>query len=51
MAETKDESTVENVELNDTVEETIEEVEEERVIDPNLQGIQLFYEKNKKMGE
>jgi tetratricopeptide (TPR) repeat protein len=49
MAETKDESTVENVELNDTVEETIEEVEEERAIDPNLQGIQLFYEKNKKM--
>lgn len=48
MAETKDESTVENVELNDQVEETIEETEE-RVIDPNLQGIQLFYEKNKKM--
>lgn len=48
MAETKDESTVENVELNETVEETIEETEE-RAIDPNLQGIQLFYEKNKKM--
>jgi len=48
MAEIKDESTVENVELNETVEETIEETEE-RVIDPNLQGIQLFYEQNKKM--
>lgn len=49
MAETKDESTVENVELNDQVTyETVEETEE-RVIDPNLQGIQLFYEKNKKM--
>jgi len=48
MAESKEESTVENVELNETVEETIEETEE-RVIDPNLQGIQLFYEKNKKM--
>jgi tetratricopeptide (TPR) repeat protein len=47
MAETKDDPTVENTETNDTVEETVEE-QEERVIDPNLQGIQLFYEKNKK---
>jgi tetratricopeptide (TPR) repeat protein len=49
MAETKDESTVENVELNDNVEYTEVEEGTERVIDPNLQGIQLFYEKNKKM--
>lgn len=48
MAETKDEPTIDNTELNDAVEETVEETEE-RVIDPNLQGIQLFYEKNKKM--
>lgn len=48
MAETKDETTVDNTEVNDTVEETVEETEE-RSIDPNLQGIQLFYEKNKKM--
>ncbi|MDZ4664358.1 MAG: tetratricopeptide repeat protein [Bacteroidota bacterium] len=48
MAETKDESTIENVDANEQVEEIIEE-QEERAIDPNLQGIQLFYEKNKKM--
>jgi len=48
MAETKDEPTIDNTELNESVEETVEE-QEERVIDPNLQGIQLFYEKNKKM--
>lgn len=48
MAETKDDPTVDNTELNDTVEETVEEQQEERAIDPNLQGIQLFYEKNKK---
>ncbi len=49
MAETKDETTVDNTELNEqeTAEETIEETEE-RVIDPNLTGIQLFFEKNKK---
>jgi tetratricopeptide (TPR) repeat protein len=49
MAETKDETTVENVELNDKVEYTEVEEKTERAIDPNLQGIQLFYEKNKKM--
>lgn len=49
MAETKDESTVENVELNDNVEYTEVEEGTERMIDPNLKGIQLFYEKNKKM--
>lgn len=48
MAETKDDPTVDNTELNDTVEETVEEQQEERAIDPNLQGIQLFYENNKK---
>lgn len=49
MADTKDETTVDNTELNEqeTAEDTIEETEE-RVIDPNLTGIQLFFEKNKK---
>ena len=44
MADLKEESTVENNEENQ-VEET---VAPKRPIDPNLQGIQLFYEKNKK---
>ena len=43
MADLKEESTVENNEENQ-VEET---VAPKRPIDPNLQGIQLFYEKNK----
>lgn len=45
MADLKEETTVDNNETN-PVEET---VETRRPIDPNLQGIQLFYEKNKKM--
>ncbi|PBQ31689.1 tetratricopeptide repeat protein [Sphingobacteriaceae bacterium] len=45
MADLKEETTVDNNETN-PVEET---VETKRPIDPNLQGIQLFYEKNKKM--
>lgn len=49
MTEIKDDPIVENTEVNNTVEETVEEQQEERVIDPNLKGIQLFYEKNKKM--
>lgn len=44
MADLKEETTVDNTESN-PVEET---VETRRPIDPNLQGIQLFYEKNKK---
>jgi tetratricopeptide (TPR) repeat protein len=44
MADLKEESTIENNEENQ-VEET---VAPKRPIDPNLQGIQLFYEKNKK---
>jgi tetratricopeptide (TPR) repeat protein len=45
MADLKEETTVDNNETN-PVEET---TEKRRPIDPNLQGIQLFYEKNKKM--
>jgi len=44
MADLKEESTVENTEVNQ-VEET---AAPKKPIDPNLQGIQLFYEKNKK---
>src|SRR5687767_5426347 len=43
MAPLKDETTVDNTQPNE-VEET---VVEKRVIDPNLDGIQLFYENNK----
>lgn len=45
MADLKEETTLDNNEENQ-VEET---VETRRPIDPNLQGIQLFYEQNKKM--
>lgn len=45
MADLKEETTVENTESN-PVEET---VETKRPINPNLQGIQLYYEKNKKV--
>jgi len=44
MADFKEETTVDNTESN-PVEETIEA---RKPIDPNLQGVQLFYEKNKK---
>lgn len=46
MADFKEETTVDNTEESNPVEETVETT---RPIDPNLQGIQLFYEKNKKM--
>lgn len=45
MADLKEETTVDNNETN-PVEET---VETKKPIDPNLQGIQLYYEQNKKM--
>jgi hypothetical protein len=48
MADLKDETTVDNTEVNDTIEYTVEEAND-KAIDPNLAGIQLFYEKNKKM--
>jgi tetratricopeptide (TPR) repeat protein len=48
MADLKDETTVDNTEVNDTIEYTVEETNN-KAIDPNLEGIQLFYEKNKKM--
>lgn len=44
--ELKEETTVDNTEVNQ-VEETVEETK--KPIDPSLEGIQLFYEKNKKM--
>ncbi|MDP1801365.1 MAG: hypothetical protein Q8L81_08435 [Bacteroidota bacterium] len=50
MADLKDQTTVdntENTEVNDTTEETVEETP--KTIDPSLEGIQLFYETNKKM--
>jgi len=48
MADLKDETTVDNTEVNETVEETTEETPA-KTIDPSLEGIQLFYETNKKM--
>jgi len=42
----KEETTVDNNDINQ-VEETVEETK--KPIDPSLEGIQLFYEKNKKM--
>jgi tetratricopeptide (TPR) repeat protein len=48
MADLKDETTVDNTEVNDTIEYTVEEAND-KAIDPSLEGIQLFYEKNKKM--
>lgn len=46
MADLKEENPVETNESN-TAEETVEETSKQ--IDPNLEGIQLFYEKNKQM--
>jgi hypothetical protein len=46
MADLKEETTVDNTDSN-PVEETVEETR--KPIDPSLQGIQLYYEKNKKM--
>jgi tetratricopeptide (TPR) repeat protein len=46
MADLKEETTVDNTDSN-PVEETVEETR--KPIDPSLQGIQLFYEKNKKL--
>ncbi|MCE3259416.1 MAG: hypothetical protein K0S12_1057 [Bacteroidetes bacterium] len=48
MSDLKEEQTVDNNELDQNVEETVEETPAPKPIDPNLQGIQLFYEKNKK---
>lgn len=48
MADLKDETTVDNTEVNNPVEETIEETPA-KTIDPSLEGVQLFYETNKKM--
>lgn len=49
MSDLKEETTVDNNELDQNTEETAEESPSPRVIDPNLQGIELFFAKNKKM--
>lgn len=49
MSDLKEEQTVENNELDQPIDETSEVTPTPKAIDPNLQGIQLFYEKNKKM--
>lgn len=49
MSDLKEEQTVENNELDQNIEESAEVTPAPKAIDPNLQGIQLFYEKNKKM--
>ena len=46
MADLKEETTLDNSEENQ-VEETVEP--KRKAIDPSLEGIQLFYEMNKKM--
>lgn len=48
MSDLKEETTVDNNELDQNNEEVVEE-SAPRQIDPSLEGIQLFYEKNKKM--
>jgi len=48
MSDLKEETTLDNNDQGQNVEETVEKPAP-RPIDPNLQGIQLFYEKNKKM--
>ena len=55
MAELKEENPVENVENNDNEnveieeESNEEEVSKPKVVDPTLEGLQFFYESNKKM--
>lgn len=55
MAELKDENAVENVENNDNENVEVEEESNEeessspKVVDPTLEGLQFFYESNKKM--
>jgi tetratricopeptide (TPR) repeat protein len=48
MSDLKEETALDNNDSGQVVEETVERPSP-RPIDPNLQGIQLFYEKNKKM--
>lgn len=51
MAELKDENQVENVDINENevIEEEIAEERAPKAVDPTLEGIQFFYESNKKM--
>lgn len=49
MSDLKEEKTVESNEIDQNVEETVVETPDRREIDPSLEGVQLFYEKNKKM--
>lgn len=48
MSDLKEEQTVENNELDQQVNDTAESTPTPKPIDPNLTGIQLFFEKNKK---
>src|SRR5436190_15668912 len=43
MADLKEETTIDNSQVEETVEQ------KKRSIDPSLEGIQLYYEKNKKL--
>src|ERR1044072_1152845 len=47
MADLKEEPTVDNNTESNPVEETVEK--KKKPIDPSLEGLQLYYEKNKKM--
>jgi len=49
MSDLKEEKAVDTNETGQQVEETVEETPVKRPVDPNLEGIQLFYEKNKTM--
>lgn len=51
MADLKDEKEVENLDVNEneSVEEEVAEEKVPKAVDPTLEGIQFFYEKNKKM--
>ena len=48
MSDLKEETSVDSNELNENTEETVE-TPSPRQIDPSLEGVQLFYEQNKKM--
>jgi tetratricopeptide (TPR) repeat protein len=49
MSDLKEEKAVETNEIDQKVEETMEETPVRKQVDPSLEGIQLFYETNKKM--
>jgi tetratricopeptide (TPR) repeat protein len=49
MSDSKEETTVDHNEPETNNEEVVEESKPRQPIDPSLEGLQLFYEKNKKM--